>query len=40
MLEAIKRRVAKDVARDIRNVIAVHGTSSDPMLPPARSTPC
>jgi ubiquinone/menaquinone biosynthesis C-methylase UbiE len=33
MLEAIKRRVAKDVARDIRNVIAVNGTSSDPMLP-------
>jgi len=33
MLEAIKRRVAKDVARDIRNVIAVKGTSSDPMLP-------
>jgi predicted methyltransferase len=33
MLEAVKRRVAKDVARDIRNVIAVNGTSSDPMLP-------
>jgi ubiquinone/menaquinone biosynthesis C-methylase UbiE len=33
MLEAIKRRVAKDVAKDIRNVIAVNGTSSDPMLP-------
>ncbi len=33
MLEAIKRRVAKDVARDIRNVVAVNGTSSDPMLP-------
>jgi predicted methyltransferase len=33
MLEAIKRRVAKDAARDIRNVIAVNGTSSDPMLP-------
>jgi predicted methyltransferase len=33
MLEAIKRRVAKDVAKDIRNVIAVKGTSSDPMLP-------
>jgi ubiquinone/menaquinone biosynthesis C-methylase UbiE len=32
MLEAIKRRVAKDVAKDIRNVIAVNGTSSDPML--------
>jgi ubiquinone/menaquinone biosynthesis C-methylase UbiE len=33
MLEAIKRRVAKDVAKDIRNVVAVKGTSSDPMLP-------
>ena len=33
MLEAVERRVAKDVARDIRNVIAVNGTSSDPMLP-------
>ncbi len=33
MLEAIKRRVAKDVAKDIRNVITVKGTSSDPMLP-------
>jgi ubiquinone/menaquinone biosynthesis C-methylase UbiE len=33
MLEAIERRVAKDAAKDIRNVIAVKGTSSDPMLP-------
>ncbi len=33
MLEAIKRRVAKDVAKDIRNVVPVRGTSSDPMLP-------
>jgi ubiquinone/menaquinone biosynthesis C-methylase UbiE len=33
MLEAIKRRVAKDVAKDIRNVVPVEGTSSDPMLP-------
>jgi predicted methyltransferase len=33
MIEAIKRRVAKDVAKDIRNVIPVKGTSSDPMLP-------
>ena len=31
--EAIERRVAKDAAKDIRNVIAVEGTSSDPMLP-------
>jgi ubiquinone/menaquinone biosynthesis C-methylase UbiE len=34
MLEAIKRRVAKDVAKDnLRNVRYVQGTSSDPMLP-------
>ena len=33
MIEAIKRRLAKDVAKDIRNVIPVTGTSSDPMLP-------
>jgi ubiquinone/menaquinone biosynthesis C-methylase UbiE len=33
MLEAIQRRVAKDAAKDIRNVVAVKGTSSDPMLP-------
>jgi ubiquinone/menaquinone biosynthesis C-methylase UbiE len=33
MLEAIKRRVAKDVAKDIRNVQRVQGSSSDPMLP-------
>jgi ubiquinone/menaquinone biosynthesis C-methylase UbiE len=33
MIEAIKRRVAKDVSKDIRNVKTVLGTSSDPMLP-------
>jgi ubiquinone/menaquinone biosynthesis C-methylase UbiE len=33
MIEAIKRRVAKDVAKDLRNVVPVNGTSSDPMLP-------
>jgi ubiquinone/menaquinone biosynthesis C-methylase UbiE len=33
MLEAIKRRVAKDVAKDIGNVRTVQGSSSDPMLP-------
>ncbi len=33
MLEAIKRRVAKDVSKDVRNVKTVQGTSSDPMLP-------
>ncbi len=33
MLEAIKRRVAKDVSKDVRNVRTVQGTSSDPMLP-------
>jgi ubiquinone/menaquinone biosynthesis C-methylase UbiE len=33
MLEAIKRRVAKDVAKDIHNVTTVQGSSSDPMLP-------
>jgi ubiquinone/menaquinone biosynthesis C-methylase UbiE len=36
MLEAIKRRVAKDVAKDnLRPVRYVQGTSSDPMLPAA-----
>jgi ubiquinone/menaquinone biosynthesis C-methylase UbiE len=35
MLEAIKRRVAKDVAKDIHNVRTVQGTSTDPMLPEA-----
>jgi ubiquinone/menaquinone biosynthesis C-methylase UbiE len=35
MIEAIKRRVAKDVSKDIRNVRTVLGTSSDPMLPSA-----
>lgn len=34
MLEAIKRRVSKDVSKDVRNVRTVQGTSSDPMLPP------
>jgi ubiquinone/menaquinone biosynthesis C-methylase UbiE len=34
MLEAIKRRVAKDVAKDnLRKISYVQGTSSDPMLP-------
>ncbi len=33
MLEAIKRRVAKDVSKDIHNVRTVQGSSSDPMLP-------
>lgn len=33
MLEAIKRRVAKDVSKDIHNVRTVEGTSTDPMLP-------
>jgi ubiquinone/menaquinone biosynthesis C-methylase UbiE len=33
MIEAITRRVAKDVSKDIRNVRAVRGTNSDPMLP-------
>jgi len=33
MLEAIKRRVLRDVAKDIRNVKTVQGTSSDPLLP-------
>ncbi len=33
MLEAINRRVLRDVAKDIRNVRTVQGTSSDPMLP-------
>jgi ubiquinone/menaquinone biosynthesis C-methylase UbiE len=35
MIEAIERRVLKDVAKDIRNVKTVQGTSSDPMLPAA-----
>ncbi len=33
MLEAIRRRVAKDVAKDINNVRFQQGTSTDPMLP-------
>jgi predicted methyltransferase len=33
MIEAIKRRVAKDVSKDIRNVQTVEGTPSDPKLP-------
>jgi ubiquinone/menaquinone biosynthesis C-methylase UbiE len=33
MIEAIKRRVAKDVAKSIRNVKTVLGTNSDPKLP-------
>jgi ubiquinone/menaquinone biosynthesis C-methylase UbiE len=33
MIEAIKRRVAKDVSKDIRNVKTVKGTPSDPNLP-------
>ncbi len=33
MIEAIKRRVAKDVSKDIRNVQTVQGTPSDPKLP-------
>jgi len=33
MLEAIKRRVAKDISKDIHNVRTVQGTSTDPMLP-------
>jgi ubiquinone/menaquinone biosynthesis C-methylase UbiE len=33
MIEAIKRRVAKDVSKDIRNVRTVLGTSLDPKLP-------
>jgi predicted methyltransferase len=32
MLEAIKRRVLKDVSKDIHNVETVQGTSTDPML--------
>jgi predicted methyltransferase len=35
MIEAITRRVAKDVSKDIRNVRTVRGTNSDPMLPAA-----
>lgn len=33
MLEAIKRRVARDFSKDIRNVRTQLGTSTDPMLP-------
>jgi ubiquinone/menaquinone biosynthesis C-methylase UbiE len=33
MLEAIKRRVAKDMSKDIDNVRTQEGTSTDPMLP-------
>ncbi len=33
MLEAIKRRVERDVSKDIHNVRTVEGTVSDPMLP-------
>jgi predicted methyltransferase len=33
MIEAIKRRVARDALKDIRNVKTVQGTNSDPMLP-------
>jgi predicted methyltransferase len=33
MLEAITRRVAKDVSKDIHNVQTQQGTSTDPMLP-------
>ena len=33
MIEAINRRVAKDVSKDIRNVRTVQGTPSDPKLP-------
>jgi predicted methyltransferase len=33
MLEAITRRVAKDVSKNIDNVRTVQGTSTDPMLP-------
>lgn len=33
MLEAIRRRVAKDVSKDINNVRTQQGTSTDPMLP-------
>jgi len=33
MLEAIARRVSKDVAKNIGNVRTVQGSSSDPMLP-------
>ncbi len=32
MLEAIRRRVLKDVSKDVRNVQTVQGTSTDPML--------
>ena len=33
MLEAIKRRLAKDVSKNISNVVTQEGTSTDPMLP-------
>jgi ubiquinone/menaquinone biosynthesis C-methylase UbiE len=33
MLEAITRRLAKDVSKDINNVRTQQGTSTDPMLP-------
>ncbi len=33
MLEAITRRVAKDLSKDIKNVRTQQGTSTDPMLP-------
>ncbi len=33
MLEAIERRVAKDLSKDIHNVRTVKGSSVDPMLP-------
>lgn len=33
MIEAIRRRVAKDVSKDIGNVRTVQGSSSDPTLP-------
>jgi predicted methyltransferase len=33
MLEAITRRVAKDVSKDVSNVRTQQGTSTDPMLP-------
>jgi ubiquinone/menaquinone biosynthesis C-methylase UbiE len=33
MLEAIARRAAKDVSKDIHNVRTVQGTGTDPMLP-------
>jgi ubiquinone/menaquinone biosynthesis C-methylase UbiE len=33
MIEAIKRRLARDFSKDIRNVRTQQGTSNDPMLP-------